>query len=92
MGLVSDAAFHLDKIPGRKPERQCAAGRVFRRPRLVVCLQSGGKEKAQTGQRKQPTIHGVRLGRGGGEDELPADKKRPQFAGESLRPIKFVCV
>jgi hypothetical protein len=48
---------------------------------LVVCLQRRGKEKAQTGQRKQPTIHGGRLGRGSGEDELPADEKRPQFAG-----------
>jgi hypothetical protein len=27
-------------------------------------------------------MHGVRLGRSGGEDQLPADKKRPQFAGD----------
>ena len=80
IGLVSDAAFDLDQVPGRKPERQFAAGRVFGRPRLVVCLQSRGKEKAQTGQRKQPTIHGIRLGRSSGEDELPAPGQKPQFA------------
>lgn len=81
MRVISDAAFHLDKVPGRKPEWQLAARRVFGKPRLVVCWQRGGKEKAQTDQRKEPPIHGVRLGRGGGEDELPACKERPQFAG-----------
>jgi hypothetical protein len=30
MGLVSDAALDLDKVPGDKPEGQRAAGRIFR--------------------------------------------------------------
>jgi hypothetical protein len=81
MGLAPDSAFHLDEVPGRKPERQQAAGRIFRRPQWIICLQRGGKEKAQTGQRKEPPIHGVRLGRSSGENELPHGKEQAQFAG-----------
>ena len=80
MGLVSDAAFDLDKVPGDKPERQCTARRGLRWPGLIVCLQSRGKEKAQAGKGKQPTIHGIRLGRSSGEVELPTPGKEPQFA------------
>jgi DNA-binding winged helix-turn-helix (wHTH) protein len=80
VGLVSDAALDLDKVPGDQPERQFAARRDLRWPGLIVCLQGRGKEKAQTGKRKQPTIHGIRLGRGSGEVELPTPGKEPQFA------------
>ena len=80
MGLVSDAPFDLDKVPGRKPERQWLPGAFSGRPRLIVCLHGVGKKRLRQAQRKQPTIHGIRLGRGSGEDELPACKKRPQFA------------
>jgi hypothetical protein len=47
---------------------------------LVVCLRRRRQEKAQTGQRKQPTIHGIRLCRRSGEDELPAPGREPQCA------------
>jgi hypothetical protein len=78
MGLLSDAALDLDKVPGDKPERQRAAGRVFRWLGLVGCLQRRRKEKAQTCKRKEPLFHGIRLGRSSGEDELPTPGREPQ--------------
>jgi hypothetical protein len=29
VSLIPDTAFHLNKVPGRKPKRQYGAGRVF---------------------------------------------------------------
>jgi hypothetical protein len=52
MGLVSDAAFDLDEVPGREPERQFAAGRIFGRPRLGRLLAQERERKGSDRQEK----------------------------------------
>jgi hypothetical protein len=40
--LVSEAPLDLNEGPRDEPERQHSTGRVFRRPGLIVWLQSRG--------------------------------------------------
>ena len=58
MALVSDAAFDLDEVAGRQPERQFVPG-PFSPGRAVRLLAKRRERKGTTGQRKQPTIHRV---------------------------------